>query len=154
MIRSYQQKDNENQWSNLLPLSDNERQKLQDKIQQELEAEHQLREERAQRKVNNLEEKEQEAVPKPQTGEIKALRSHLRRQFYEERGYKLRKDPTGRDMWLSPTVQEFRHKRNKRKRSNKKNKSFVKVQKNNLVLYAGIILMAVILGLLIVKRMS
>ena len=154
MIRSYQPEDKENQWSNLLPLSDNERQKLQQKIQQELEAEHQVREERAQRKVDNLEEKEQEAAPVPQTGEIKALRSHLRRQFYEEHGYKLRKDPTGRDMWLSPTEQEFRSKRNKRKRSSKKNKSFVKAQKNNLALYAGVVLMAVVLGLLIVKRMS
>jgi len=152
MIRSYQPKNT--QWSNLLPLSDNERQRLQQKIQDELEAEHQLREDRARRKVEVLEEKQQPSTPKPQAGELKVLRSQLQRKFYEENGYKLKKDPTGRDMWLSPTEQEFRQKRNKSKRSNKKKKSFVKTHQNNLILYLAIIAMAVVMGLLIVKRMQ
>ena len=144
----------EKTWSSPLAISDEERKRLQQEIQRELEAEHRLREERARRKVQHLEDKQQPLDPKPQTGEFKDLKTQLQRQFYEEHGYQLKKDPTGRDMWLSPTELEFRQKRSKSKRSSKKKKSFVKTHQNNLMLYLGIMFVAVILGLLIVKRMS
>ncbi len=145
---------NENKWSNPLALSDEERKRLQQEIQRELEAEHHLREERARRKVQHLEEKQQPMAPKPRTGEFKDLKTQLQRQFYEEHGYELKKDPTGRDMWLSPTELEFRKKRSSAKRSSKKKKSFIKTNQNNFLLYLGIIFVAVILGLMVVKRMS
>ena len=136
-----------------MALSDEEKKALKDEIQAELESEHQVREERAQRKIQSR-DSEVTQRPKSKNAEIKAIKMQLRRQFYENNGYKLQKDPTGRDMWLSPTEQEIRRNRNRNKRSSNRSKSFLKAQRNNLMMYAIIVCMAVIFGLFIVKRMS
>jgi len=136
-----------------LALSDEERKALRDEIQAELESEHLAREKRAQRKIESR-DPELTKRPKDKKAEIKAIKMQLRRDFYETNGYKLQKDPTGRDMWLSPSEQEIRKSRNRNKRNSKHKKSFLKVHRNNLVMYSIIMAMAVVIGLFIVKKMS
>ena len=95
-----------------------ELEKLRQSILAELEQEHQEREDRAQRKADRR--KQQRQKEKERNKEVEALRSQMRRDFYAEKGYEERIDPTGRRMYLSPAELENKKRRKGRKRSRKK----------------------------------
>lgn len=95
--------------------------KLRQSILAELEQEHQEREDRAQRKADRR--KQQRQKEKERNKEVEALRAQMRREFYADKGYEERIDPTGRRMYLSPSELENKKKRKGRKRS-RKNQSF------------------------------
>ena len=95
-----------------------EMEKLRQSILAELEQEHQEREDRAQRKADRR--KQQRQKEKERNKEVEALRAQMRREFYADKGYEERIDPTGRRMYLSPAELENKKRRKGRKRSRKK----------------------------------
>ena len=98
-----------------------ELEKLRQSILAELEQEHQEREDRAQRKADRR--KQQRQKEKERNKEVEVLRAQMRREFYADKGYEERIDPTGRRMYLSPAELENKKRRKGRKRS-RKNQSF------------------------------
>ena len=95
-----------------------ELEKLRQSILAELEQEHQEREDRAQRKADRR--KQQRQKEKERNKEVEVLRAQMRREFYADKGYEERIDPTGRRMYLSPAELENKKRRKGRKRSRKK----------------------------------
>ena len=135
----------------IVGLSEEEKNELRSLFLAELEKEHSNREERALRKREKRQEKQLRPANQ-RSSEVSQLRSEIRRRFYEEKGYTLEKDQTGRDMWLSPSEQENKkNKRARRKRSHSSKKNVFSVHKKALMLYFFIIVFAVLLGLIITK---
>ena len=131
-------------------LSDEERNAIRSNFYSQLEEEHQLREERAIRKQQRKRMKEEQNTGQKRS-EINAYKSQLRRDFYKKHGYSMEKDPTGRDMWLSPTERVNRQRKKKGRRKKNHFATMVKPHLNNILMYAGIALFAIILGLIIAK---
>ena len=78
------------------------------------------------------------------------MRDQMRHQFYTERGYKLYIDSRGRENWLTPEEYEWRHKYRRRKRGRRKFVPKLKgYRMQTVLLYAGMLVLAVILGMLI-----
>lgn len=131
-----------------MALSDEEKESMRLQLLEELKKEHEQREERAQRKRD----RRQLGTIRQETyrnQEIKQLQSNVRKQFYENNGYRLEKDPTGRDMWLSPSEQENR-KRRVQGRSKKKHKDKeAMIRRETMILYAVVIALAFLVGLFI-----
>ena len=131
-----------------MALSDEEKESMRLQLLEELQKEHEQREERAQRKRD----RRQLGTIRQETyrnQEIKQLQSNIRKQFYENKGYRLEKDPTGRDMWLSPAEQENR-KRRVQGRSKKKHKDKeAMIRRETMILYAVVISLAFLVGLFI-----
>jgi secreted Zn-dependent insulinase-like peptidase len=131
-----------------MALSDEEKESLRLQLIDELQQEHNQREERAHRKRD----RRQLGTIRQETyrnQEIKQIQSNVRKNFYQRNGYRLEKDPTGRDMWLSPAEQENR-KRRQKGRSKKRHKDKATIAKREtLILYASIVGLAVLIGLFI-----
>ena len=131
-----------------MALSDEEKESMRLQLLEELQKEHEKREERAQRKRD----RRQLGTIRQETyrnQEIKQLQSNVRKQFYENNGYRLEKDPTGRDMWLSPSEQENR-KRRVQGRSQKKHKDKeAMIRRETMILYTVVIALAFLVGLFI-----
>ena len=96
-----------------MALSDEEKESIRLQLLEELQQEHEQREARAHQKRarQNLGTIREESY---RNQEIKQVQSSIRKVFYQQNGYKLEKDPTGRDMWLSPAEQENRKIRSKK----------------------------------------
>ena len=131
-----------------MALTDEERESIRLQLIEELTKEHEQRENRAQRKRD----RRQLGTIRQETfrnQEIKHLESNVRKQFYEKNGYRLEKDPTGRDMWLSPAEQENRKRRvqgrNKKKRKGKEDI----IRQETMILYAVVIALAILVGIFI-----
>ena len=133
-----------------LPLSDDEKNAIRESFLVELESEHYQREERANRKMRTASLSVSFQNDKKEE-EINSFKSDLRLQFYRSNNYIMGKDHTGRDKWLSPTEQE---RRKRRKGSKKKQDSFTinfKLKSEHVLLYSGIVVFAIILGIFIAK---
>jgi hypothetical protein len=131
-----------------MALSDEEKKSIRFQLLDELKEEHNQREDRAHRKRD----RRQLGTIRQETyrnQEIKQMESSIRKDFYESNGYRLEKDPTGRDMWLSPAEQENRKRRQKgRNKKRHKNKATI-AKRETLVLYASIVALAILIGLFI-----
>ena len=145
------QKSNQKNKQPITPLSLTEEEKkyIESEFLSELENEHAQREKRAQEKLNRTINRK--VAKKRQTEkEVNKLKSELRKQFYSEKGYKLSTDPTGRVMWLSPTEQQSQNRRRGKKKASRLKKSLVN-NKNAILLYGSIMLLACFVALYIVK---
>ena len=133
-----------------MPLSDDEKNAIRENFLLELETEHYQREERANRKMRTASLSVSFQNDKKEE-EINSFKSDLRLQFYKSNNYVMGKDHTGRDKWLSPTEQE---RRKRRKGSKKKKDTFsinFKLKSEHVLLYTGIVIFAVILGIFIAR---
>ena len=130
-----------------MALSDEEKESIRLQLLDELQQEHDQREARAHQKRarQNLGTIREETY---RNQEIKQVQSSIRKNFYQANGYKLEKDPTGRDMWLSPAEQENRKIRSKKRSRRKTNKASI-TKRNNIIMYSSVILLAIIIGLFI-----
>ena len=132
----------------LVPLSDEEQQAIRDTFLTELKREHEQRESRAQQKMRKSsrhlfdEEKKQK--------EISKYKSDLRREFYEEYGYEIGADHTGREKWLSP-AEAKRHKRRKDRTSKKNEHKGKERLEQSPFFYLSVVLLAAVLGFFVAK---
>ena len=139
-------------WKNMSTSNEqSDLEKLRQSILAELEQEHQEREDRAQRKADRR--KQQRQKEKERNKEVEALRAQMRRDFYADKGYEERIDPTGRRMYLSPAELENKKKRKGRKRSRKKSfRLFEWIQSNGMgewAIYIVIAGIAAVTGLIL-----
>ena len=126
-----------------MALSDEEKKSMRLQLLEELQKEHNLREERAQRKRD----RRQLGTIRQETyrnQEIKQLQSNVRKQFYESNGYRLEKDPTGRDMWLSPAEQENRKRRVQGRNKKKHKDKAAMIRRETMILYGVVIVLAIL----------
>ena len=131
-----------------MALSDEEKESMRLQLLEELQKEHDQREERAQRKRD----RRQLGTIRQETyrnQEIKQLQSNVRKQFYESNGYRLEKDPTGRDMWLSPAEQENRKRRVQGRNKKKHKDKEAMIRRETMILYGVVIFLAILVGLFI-----
>ena len=125
-------------------LSEEERKEAELRILGELEEEHG-------RRLRRLEHKQQRVRSKR---EQQALREKelVRHEFYTERGYKLYVDSRGRENWLTPEEYEWRTKyRRRRRRSRQFVPSFKGTRLRTVLIYAGLLVFAVVLGVFLVR---
>ena len=132
-----------------MALSEEEKESFRQQFLKELDEEHVAREERALRKRDRRQSFHLQENHKNK--EIRQLQSDIRKDFYESNGYRLEKDPTGRDMWLSPAEQENKNIRSKGRKKKKKSSKKQKAQIHSFFMYAIIIALAVIIGLFITR---
>ena len=125
---------------------------LREEILAELELEHQEREQRAHRKAQRRKQKRR--VERKRSKEVEELRAQMRREFYVDNGYKERVDPTGRQMYLSPTELKNKQRQKGKKRRKKSFNMFEWMQSYNLgewPIYLGIGVLAVVTGILLTR---
>lgn len=133
----------------LMALSKEEKESFRVQFLEELDKEHLEREERARRKRERRHSVQQQENHKNK--EIRQLQSEIRRKFYESNGYRLEKDPTGRDMWLSPAEQENKSVRRQGRKKKKKSSKKQEAQKQSFIMYAIVIALAIIIGMFITR---
>ena len=129
-----------------------EQEAIATEFREELEAEHEERQqaqaERAQRarERRNARKTRQEALAEAE------IKEKVRADFYKENGYKLYTDSAGRKHWLTP--EEYTWRMAARAQRDSRRKTFepsIWVRQKTVVMYGGAILLAVALGLFLVK---
>jgi hypothetical protein len=131
-----------------LVLTEDERQQFVADFLSELEQEHHRREthahERKQlkgaRRTDSFKRQEEEAE----------LRNRLRRKFYEDNGYRISTDRTGRQIWLSPAEYEARHRVRRKKRRRTRLKPRGRARLRDILLFVVMCASAVAIGLMLV----
>jgi hypothetical protein len=134
-----------------VPLNNDEKSEIKDSFLRELQQEHHQRERRVEKK-SQKQSSIRTFAKERKANEVASYKSEVRREFYEEHGYRLQKDRTGRDMWLSPAEQD--HQKKRRKGNRKKNKYEALFQKGGkpILMYAAIAVFAFLVGLLVSKN--
>ncbi|MFH1463455.1 MAG: hypothetical protein ABIO70_03630 [Pseudomonadota bacterium] len=140
-----------------MPLTDEERQRAEAAILEDLEREHARRQDAIERKRDRLRSKRDRDQQLQHELEVAHLREELRARYYTERGYKQYIDSRGRESWLSPEEFEWRTKYRRRRKRDRGLWGLLKKALPDLslpkgrgiwtwVLYAGMLVIAVVLG--------
>ena len=120
------------------------------RIHEELEEEHQRRLRRLEHKRQRVRSKREQQVQHKKELVIAEMRDQMRHDFYTERGYKLYVDSRGRENWLTPEEYEWRTRVRRRKRGRRKYVPRLKGHRlRTIVLYGGMLALAVALGMLL-----
>ena len=132
-----------------MPLTDEEREAAQAQILRELEEEHGRRLGVLSRKREQLRTKNEREQQMQRDLEVAELRDEMRTRFYEERGYKQYVDSRGRESWLTPEEHEWRSRHRRRRRRHRFVPKLAGPRARTIALYAGMLVLAVVLGILI-----
>jgi hypothetical protein len=135
-----------------LVLTEDERKAAEARILEELEEEHARRLRRLEHKRQRVRSKREQQAMREKELVIAEMRDGMRHEFYTERGYKLYIDSRGRENWLTPEEYEWRTKVRRRRRRTRKwipVPSFKGARLNQVLIYAGMLALAVVLGMLI-----
>ena len=130
-------------------LSEEERLLALQEFRAQLEAEHERRAAELEQKLARQERRDQ-AVEAARHAELYDLREQARAEFYAARGYREYTDSTGRQVWLSPEEFAWRNKRRKHRKEPVLDPSFSS-RKVTLLFYAGMAVIAVVVGLLLAR---
>ncbi len=133
-------------------LTEDERKAAEARILEELEEEHARRLRRLEHKRQRVRSKREQQAMREKELVIAEMRDGMRHEFYTERGYKLYIDSRGRENWLTPEEYEWRTKVRRRRRRTRKwipVPSFKGARLNQVLIYAGMLALAVVLGMLI-----
>jgi hypothetical protein len=145
-----------------MPIPPEEEEIFRQKLQEELNKEHDFRRERAQQRLGKIKRTTlSEEFQKEK--EMDQIRNEVRREFYESNGYILVEDEFGVSTWLTPEevkINKYK-KRNPQsnlvQRKNRKKYSKQKLWENFLAMlpiYLGSALIAAVIGILLVKAGS
>ena len=115
----------------------------------ELQEEHERRESNAEGRRRKRRTRRTKAFKRKQ--EEADLRNDLRRQFYEENGYKQSTDRTGRRIWLSPSEITTHHRVRRKKRKKERFKPKVPARIRDIILFVLMCAAAVMIGLMLVR---
>ncbi len=133
------------------PTTD-EREAIADRFRAELEEEHTARQLALERKREKSRAKASETEQRRQALLEADIQEKVRADFYKEKGYKLYTDSEGRQHWLTP--EEFDWRTRARAQRDQRRRSYqpsIWVRKRTLVLYLGAAVVAVLIGLFLVK---
>jgi hypothetical protein len=128
-----------------------EREELAARFRAEFEEEHterqlaqQRRRDRAKTRANEKQERRQALVESE-------VQDQVRAEFYKEKGYQLYTDSAGREHWLTPEEYEWRMRaRAQREQRRRTYQPSLWVRKRTMVLYAGAVALAIVVGLFLV----
>ena len=133
-------------------LSEEERKEAELRILGELEEEHGRRLRRLEHKQQRVRSKREQQALREKELVVAEMREQMRHEFYTERGYKLYVDSRGRENWLTPEEYEWRTKyRRRRRRSRQLVPSFKGTRLRTVLIYAGLLVFAVVLGVFLVR---
>jgi hypothetical protein len=135
-----------------LALSEEERDAAGERFRVELEAEHQRRHEKIQRRQEKARAKRYRKKSENRQVELYEIQEQIRQQFYKDNNYQLYTDSTGRQSWLSPEEYEWRMAR--RKNRGQKRKIYEPAFGNRRpmwLFYAGMLALAIVLGIALAK---
>ncbi len=133
-------------------LSEEERKQAEARILDELEEEHARRLRRLEQKQQRVRTKREERAQRDKELLVAEMRDRMRHDFYTERGYKLYIDSRGRENWLTPEEYEWRTQvRRRRRRQRKFVPSLKGTRLRTVLIYAGLLVMAVVLGVFLVR---
>ena len=123
------------------------------RILAELEAEHDDRKRRfAEKRERSRVKRERRAERKTRDAEL-SLRNKLQEEFYQDKGYKKYVDSRGKTHWLLPEEYEFRVKaRAERERRRGKYRAFEKPGRANWMVWAGMVLLAIVMGFALLQQ--
>jgi len=129
-----------------LPITDEERSDYSAEFRQELEQEHVRRLDRLDQQKQRIRDRKDERSRRAFESEKADLRNELRKKFYEEKGYQLYTDSSGRDFWL--TAEEYKYRTGRRrKRVQRKKTKVMGLRWRTVALYMGAMAIAVLVGL-------
>jgi len=129
-----------------VPITDEERSDYADEFREELERDHLRRLDNLQNQKQRIRDRKDERSRRAYEAEKAELRNDLRKKFYEEKGYKLYTDSSGRELWLTAEEYHYRTSRT-RKRVQRKKTKIMGLRWQTVALYIGAILIAVLMGL-------
>ncbi len=133
-------------------LSTDEREAIAAEFRAELEAEHAERQEAQVEREARAKERRKERKTREEALAESELKEKLRADFHREKGYKLYTDSAGRQHWLTPEEYEWRMAARARRDSRRKSfEPSIWVRQKQLVMYGGAVLLAVALGLILIK---
>ena len=129
-----------------MPITDDERSDYAEEFRQELEREHLRRLDNLARQKQRIRDRKDERSRRAYEAEKADIRNELRKEFYEEKGYRLYTDSSGRQFWL--TAEEYKYRTGRRrKRVKRKQTKIMGLRWRTVALYAGAMLIAVLMGL-------
>ncbi len=125
---------------------------LAQEFRAELEAEHLLRQQAQTERADRAQERREQRTSRAEAMNEAEIKKRVRTEFHKEKGYKLYTDSAGRQHWLTREEHEWRMAARARRDSRRKTfaPSFL-VRQKSLMMYAGAVLLAVALGLFLVK---
>jgi len=129
-----------------VPITDEERSEYSDEFRQELERDHIRRLDNLQHQKQRIRDRKDERSRRDYESQKADLRNEVRKKFYEEKGYKLYTDSSGRELWLTAEEYHYRTSR-KRKRVQRKKTKIMGLRWRTVALYAGAMAIAVLMGL-------
>ena len=131
-------------------LNEEERKQAEERILEELEEEHARRIRRLEHKRQRVRSKRDQEAQREKELVVAEMRDKMRHDFYTKRGYKLYIDSRGRENWLTPEEYEWRTKYRRRRR--RRPSMVPKIRGTRLrtvLIYGGMLALAVIVGMLI-----
>lgn len=129
-----------------------EREDIAERFRAQLEDEHTARQLAQERRRIRSKAKASESEERRQAILEAEVQDQVRADFHREKGYRLYTDSAGREHWLTPDEYEWRMRA--RAQRDQRRKSFQQsfwVRRRTLVLYAGAALLAVAVGLFLVR---
>jgi len=134
----------------ILALTEEERIDAQTRFLREFEEEHERRSEALEHKRDRIRSKRDREIQREKDIELAEMREEMRARYHIERGYKQYIDSRGREHWLTPEEHEWRSKYRRRRRGRRRLVSKMKGYRiQTILLYAGTLVLAVILGMLL-----
>ena len=131
---------------------DNDQDGLAAEFRAELEAEHLERQEAQEAREIRATERQDKRKTRKEALEEAEIKEKVRAQFHKDKGYKLYTDSAGRKHWLTPEEYEWRMSARARRDSRRKTfEPSIWVRQKSLMMYAGAVLLAVAIGLFLVK---
>lgn len=128
-----------------MSLESDERKRLAEEFQRELEQDHARRLERIQKRKAKATARDRQRAEDERNIAVSELKEEVRDRFYKDHGYKLYVDSTGREVWLTPEEYEIRMRRRRGRRA--KVAPSVATQRRTWFLYGTVVVLAVLLGI-------
>jgi hypothetical protein len=132
-----------------LGLSPGEREEAERALRAQLEEDHARRQETIEKR-RSRKRQTQERRQAARHSELFSIREGVRAQFYEEKGYKVYIDSTGREVWLSPEEYAQRTQRRKRRGDSMPDPT-LRDRRFMWLVYGGMVLLAILLGLMLAR---
>ena len=135
-----------------ISLREEEAAQVEADFRAELEAEHQNRQDAQVRREERSKEKMAARERERQILAEEELKEKVRAEFHKEKGYKLYTDSAGREHWLTPEEYDWRMRiRARHDRNRRRFEPSRLAKKRRLLMYAGAALLAVLMGLVLLR---
>jgi hypothetical protein len=133
-------------------LSPDERKAIAAEFREELREEHQERTEAQAERERKTTERRSARKSREEALAESELKEQLRAEFHKDNGYQLYTDSAGREHWLTPEEYEWRMAARARRDNRRRTyEPSIWVRQKQLVMYGSAVLLAVALGLYLVK---